>query len=376
MKFLVDCHCFDFPIPQGINTYLCGLYSALIPMAQDIEFVLAANNTDRLKAIFGEADNIFYVQIPHEGSLKRLVSVFPALIKKHGIDIAHFQYVAPFIKKCKTVVTLHDILFMDFPDYFPFTYKLTKGLMFRYAATHADMLLTVSDYSRKRIAAHYHIPEDTIMVTPNAVTDRFSSVSRVNAQNYVKEQYGIDNYIFYVSRLEPRKDQYGLIKAYAESQLAKQGFYLVIAGEESIKDVRIGTLMAQIPSDVKSMIRFLHGIDDTSLIYLFKGASLFVYPSKAEGFGIPPLEAAVAEIATICNNATAMSSFDFFGHRLIDTSHTECLSQAMVDTLKNPPSEQELKQIHSDVMNRYNWETIAKSFHAELLSRFNLGRKG
>lgn len=366
MNFLIDCHCFDFSIPQGINTYLRGLYGALIPMAQDIEFVLAANNIDRLKTTFGEADNISYIQIPHTGSLRRLLSLFPALIKKHGIDIAHFQYVAPFVKNCKTVVTLHDILFMDFPDYFPFTYKLTKGLMFRYAAKHADLLLTVSDYSRERIAAHYHLPSDKIYVTPNAVTDRFSSVSHADARSFVKAQYGIDNYIFYVSRLEPRKDQYGLIKAYIQSQLAKQGISLVIAGEESIKDVRINILMAEIPSDVKNMIRFLHGVDDKALTLLFKGASLFVYPSKAEGFGIPPLEAAVAEIATICNNATAMNDFDFFGHRLIDTSDTDNLSKTMVETLQSPPSEQELRQIHNDVMNRYNWETIAQLFHIEL----------
>lgn len=366
MKLLVDCHCFDFPTPQGINTYLSGLYGALIPMAQDIEFVLAANNIDRLKSIFGEGDNLSYVRIPQAGSLQRLVSVFPPLIKKHGIDVAHFQYVSPFVKNCKTVVTLHDILFMDFPDYFPFTYKLTKGVMFRYTAKRADMLLTVSDYSKKRISAHYDIPLDKIYITPNAVTDRFSSVSRTEAQGYVKSRYGIENYIFYVSRLEPRKDQYGLITAYVQSQLSKQGIPLVIAGEESIKDVRIDTLLAGLPMGVKSMIRFLHGVDNEALTRLFKGASLFVYPSKAEGFGIPPLEAAVAEIPTICNNATAMSDFDFFGHMLMDTSDPDKLAKMMEETIVNPLSKANLNKISNDVMNRYNWHKIALGFKEQL----------
>lgn len=366
MKLLVDCHCFDFPIPQGINTYLRGLYGALMPMAQDIEFILAANDLNRLKSIFGEGDNIKYVRIPQGGSLKRLVSIFPKLIKETGADIAHFQYVAPFIKGCKTVVTLHDILFMDFPDYFPFTYKLTKGVMFRYTAKRTDMLLTVSNYSKKRISAHYGIPLNKIYVTTNAVTDRFSTISHEEARKYVKSRYGIERYIFYVSRLEPRKDQYGLITAYIQSHLSEQGIALVIAGEESIRDARIGTLIAKLPSDIKTKIHFLYGVDDEALRHLFKGASLFVYPSKAEGFGIPPLEAAIAQIPVICNDATAMGDFDFFGSRLIDTSNSHKLAEMMEETIVNPPSEANLNKISNDVMNRYNWHKIALGFKEQL----------
>lgn len=72
MRLLVDCHCFDYPTPQGINTYLCGIYSELIPIATDIQFFLAATNTDNLKQIFGEHTNVHYVKIEHGGSFKRL----------------------------------------------------------------------------------------------------------------------------------------------------------------------------------------------------------------------------------------------------------------------------------------------------------------
>lgn len=194
MRLLVDCHCFDYPTPQGINTYLRGLYGSLIYKTTNIEFFLTANNLNNLKNIFGERENITYLRIPAKGSLSRLLSIFPSLIKENRIDVAHFQYVAPFIKNCKTIVTLHDILFKDFPQYFPISYRITKNILFKYTAKRADILLTVSEYSKKQIAKHYNICESKIDVTPNAIIDRFSSISPLDARKYVKKHYGINTY--------------------------------------------------------------------------------------------------------------------------------------------------------------------------------------
>lgn len=369
MRLLVDCHCFDYPTPQGINTYLRGLYCALIPMAPDIEFYLAANNVAILKKIFGERPNIHYVQIPHKGSLSRLLSVFPNAIKENKIDVAHFQYVAPFRKHCKTVVTLHDILFLDFPQYFPLSYRISKGLLFKHSAKNADLLLTVSEYSKRQIALHYKIADSKIKVTENAVLDRFSSITKNEAQAYVRQKYNLDRYILYVSRLEPRKDQYGLIKAYFGSGLFNDGIKLAIVGEESIKDPRITELLSSQPEDATAHIAFLNGVLDDALTNLYKAASLFVYPSKAEGFGIPPLEAATAEVPTICNNATAMGDFECLSPRLTDTSNTTHLAKMMRDVLSDTPSADELKAIKDKVMKRYNWESIA-SYYLEALKTF------
>lgn len=369
MKLLVDCHCFDYPTPQGINTYIQGLYTALIPKAQDIQFYLAANNIDNLRNIFGEHSNIEYVKIPKAGSFSRLASVFPKIISKYSIDYAHFQYVAPFIKNCKTIITLHDILFKDFPQYFPLSYRVTKGLMFKYSAKHADVLLTVSEYSKERIVHHFKIESNKIYVTPNAVEDRFSVISREEGIKFASKNYNIDRYIIYVSRQEPRKNQYGLVKAYIASNLWKSGIDLVILGEKTLEDRNLLRLLEGTSDDIKSCIHFLSGIDNDSLTYLLKGASLFVYPSMAEGFGIPPLEAGIAKIPTLCNNSTAMGDFKFFGPNLIDTSNTENLASEMQRILANPPSEQELHDVYNSIMNQYNWKAIAQNFYEVLISR-------
>lgn len=367
MKILVDCHCFDYPTPQGINTYLRGLYSSLIPIAKDIEFYLAANNIGNLKSIFGEHRNVVYVKIPHKGSAARLFMIFPSVIRKYSIDFAHFQYVAPFIKTCKTIITLHDILFLDFPEYFPLSYRISKGMMFKYSAKKADLLLTVSSYSQKQISKHYKIEEENIYVTHNAIIDRFSNISKENACTYVSQKFGIDRYILYVSRLEPRKDQFGLIKAFVESNVYKDGISLVIVGEESIPDKRIDCFLSTLDISISSKIYFLKGIKDKELALLYRGATVFVYPSKAEGFGIPPLEAAVAEIPTICNNITAMEDFDFFGQNLINTADISNLAQVIRHTINNPNEKHELYRIREEILKRYNWDSIAQGFYGILM---------
>ena len=371
MKLLVDCHCFDYPTPQGINTYIKGLYTSLVPIAKDVDFYFAANDTNNLKLIFGEYRNVFYIKIPHCGSLSRLLGIFPTLIREYSIDWAHFQYVGPLFKACKTIVTLHDILFLDFPKYFPLSYRISKGLMFRYAAKRADLLLTVSSYSKRQITQHYNIKAENIFVTPNAITDRFSLIKKEDANEFVRQKYGLEKYVLYVSRLEPRKDQFGLIKAFIESGVYKHGVSLVIVGEETIHDNRIDEYLARLDETAKGRIIFLKGILDYELANLYRGAALFVYPSKAEGFGIPPLESAVSEITTICNNQTAMKDFDFFGERLIDTSDTSKLADMIRESLQKPLCCNELSLLKKQVLEKYNWNNIAQEFY-KILTYQNL----
>lgn len=372
MKLLVDCHFFDYSTPQGINTYIRGLYTSLIPIAQDIKFYLAANDIENLKSIFGEHENVVYINIPHTGSLSRLLKTYPSVIKKYSIDWAHFQYVSPFIKTCKTIITLHDILFMDFPEYFPLSYRISKGIMFKYAAKRADLLLTVSSYSQKQIACHYKLNSDNIFITTNAITDRFSNIKKVDAHKFISQKLGVEKYLLYVSRLEPRKDQFGLIKAFVESKVYDEGVSLVIVGEESIHDKRIDKYLSELNNSVKSKILFLNGVKDEELAFLYRGASLFVYPSKAEGFGIPPLEAAVSEIPTICNNKTAMGDFDFFGSRLVDTSDINKLALLIRSTLKSKIQDVELAKIKKIILSRYNWDHIAQKYYEILMKGNNM----
>lgn len=116
MNLLVDCHVFDGKF-QGTRTYIQGLYQSLIKY-KNINFFFAAQDVDNLKKYFGDNSNVHYISLKSGSSIKRLAIEFPQIVKKYKIDFAHYQYISPLTKCCKEIVTVHDLLFLDYPQFF------------------------------------------------------------------------------------------------------------------------------------------------------------------------------------------------------------------------------------------------------------------
>lgn len=302
MKLLVDCHVFDGKF-QGIRTYLQGLYAEMVRHL-DIDFYFAAQDTERLKTVFGEAKNIHYVSLHSGGSIKRLAVEFPRVIKELDIDYAHFQYISPLVKRCKEIVTIHDLLFIDMPQYFPLTYRVKNGLLFRLSAKKADVLLTVSEFSRQEMMRHFCINADSIAVTPNAVLPIEEDMPLPD----VKAKWQLDKYILTVGRLEPRKNFLLLLKAFVEMRLYEQGYKLMIVGAPDMTYQAFVDYHAALSEDSKKAV-VMTTASFPELVALYKNATLFVFPSLGEGFGIPPLEAIEYGCPVLCSDATAMGEF-------------------------------------------------------------------
>ena len=185
MRLLVDAHVFDGKF-QGTRTYLEGLYSRMVNHG-DIEFYFAAYDIHKLKKVFGKARNVHYVKLPYCGSIKRLLFVYPRIIEEYKIDYAHFQYITPLYKKCKEIVTMHDLLFLDYPQYFPSWYRLSKKLLFKASAKRADVLLTVSDYSKDAIVRHFPIEKNRIHITYNSILP----IGHIDNNFAIRGKYGL-----------------------------------------------------------------------------------------------------------------------------------------------------------------------------------------
>lgn len=359
-RLFVDAHCFDYPSYEGVNTYIRGLYTTLIKIAKDITFVFASAHPDKLKGIFGDHPNVEYVRLHHSNRFIRLLYEYPRLTKKLRIDAAHFQYVAPFFKNCTTIITIHDILFKDYPEFFPKFYRLSKGMMFRRSAHAADILLTVSDYSRRRLALHYNIAASEILVTPNAAQTELYSSSDISEQTSPhNKEFG--RYILNVSRLEPRKNLTSMLKCYVELRLWEKGYEMVMIGRDSLPVPEMADMMKKLPEEIRKHIHILSNQSYDEMRDWYAGASLFIYPSKAEGFGIPPIEAGAMGIPVICSDSTAMAEFSFFGRNLIDISDIDLLKQRIIDNLEHR-DEAMLADIRKSILSTYSWTTSARIF--------------
>ncbi len=364
MKLLVDCHCFDFNMSQGITTYIEGIYKILPRLAMDINIYFVAKDVDKIKKIFGEASNIQYIPLVSRNRIYRLLFEIPNIIKNYGIDLAHFQYVSPLIKNCKTIVTLHDILFVDYPEYFPLSYRVSKRPFFYHSAKKADLLCTVSNYSRSQISNHYNIPKDNIYITPNAVSKEFLSIDEGRIERMPEK------YLLYVSRIEPRKNHISILESYLRLRLYDEGYYLVFIGKETVDTPELHNALNLLSQDIKEKVIPISQANFSDLKKWYKNADLFLYPSKAEGFGIPPIEASVAGVPVICNDKTAMSDFKFYKEDLIDFENKDLLDSRILYHLSRH-SNKEVDLIKNEILSKYNWESIAYDFN-QALNRFRL----
>lgn len=367
IRLLVDMHSFDGK-PEGITTYLQGLYSAAIHQAADkVHFFMCASDCEKLKDIFGEKENITYLSIPHSGLVKRILWTYPRLIRQHQIDYAHFQYTIPFRCACKRLVTIHDVFFEDFKEGYSWRYAKPRHFLFKYAARHAEFIFTMCDYSRSRIAFHYGIPAERINLTPNAVSGKFSGEVASSTLD-VKQKYGIDgDYILYLGRKEPRKNHAGLVSAYQASRLWEENIHLALVGGFSLPVPELEVALLQLPPQIRNKVHCIDSVEYSELCAWYRQAKAFVFPSLAEGFGIPPLEAAICRIPTLCSSMTSMSEFDFFGNRLVDPTNANVLSKGLREIVYSSDKEQ-LEQIARKVQERYSWEKSAGSL-LEIIQR-------
>jgi len=354
IKIFVDCHVFDGPY-QGTTSYLKGLYSQLINN-KTILFYLASNNPENLEKIFGRHANVVYLKYRFKNKYLRLFLDIPSMILKFKITFAHYQYIVSPIKRCRNIVTVHDVMFLDFPEYFPTSYKIKNKFLFKWSAKNSDIVLTVSDYSKRRIQKHFNL--EKIVVTTNAVDSIYSEKHQKSiSKEYIKTNFGIKDFFLFVSRFEPRKNHLTLLKVFVENEhyLNRE---LVFIGNDALECKALDMYYNSLTEEIKAKVKFLKKVNFNDLLLFTRAADLSVYPSIAEGFGIPPLESIAATTPTICSNATAMSDFDFIHEFLFNPLDEKEMNEKIHQAL----SYTDWKNKKLEMLKKYNWEDSANEF--------------
>lgn len=361
IRLFADAHVFDGEY-QGSRTFIKELYTQLA-LNDKLHLFIAAYNINHLKTHFPESANITYIKYSSKNRFLRLLIQIPAILKKHHIDYAHFQYIIPVFKPCRYIVTTHDVLFNDRPQYFSKWYRIQKNFLYRYAVKRADLLTTVSDYSKQSISRYFKINPGKIHVIPHGVADAFfEAYNKTEAQSSISNKYKTGQIILYVSRFEPRKNHALLLKAFVSLELYSKGYTLVLAGHRSLPVPDFDVLLQSLPEAAQKRVLVLKTLDDAELRWFYKAAAVFVYPSAAEGFGMPPLEAAALGIPVLCNNQTALSDFTFFKANHFHFINDSVLKERLTAALNCAENNSELAAIRTFIKQNYTWAKAATAF--------------
>lgn len=362
MNLFVDAHVFD-GILQGSRTYLKELYSELIQKNPSVNFFFGASDTKNLEKEFGIHANTTFVRYHTSNKYLRMAVSIPYIILKYKIDIAHYQYISPLFKLSKEILTIHDVLFLDFPEQFPSGYRIINKILFKWSARRSDYILTVSDYARQSIARHFRMSPEDIHVIQNGVTaDFFEPVGELPD---IKKRFNLDKYLLYVSRIEPRKNHILLLKAFVELNLWKEGYCLVFIGSVTLKAPLLDSYLKDLSPEIRETVRFIDGSFGNELKSFYRNCRLFIYPSLAEGFGIPPLEAIASGVPVLCSNTTSMSDFSFLKDSFFNPESIDDIKEKIVQKLH------EEKCIQDSVINfvrqNFSWERPANDFAGLIL---------
>jgi glycosyltransferase involved in cell wall biosynthesis len=238
-------------------------------------------------------------------SANRFYSVFkrPVTVKiKEKVDVWHMTTPLPIkIKGVKTVVTVHDLI----PLKVPFTTLDVKANfyhLFKWACHHADLILAVSEQTKKDIIEIYGVEESKVKVTWQSI----KTISRHNDEQFDQKYLSSnriekEKYVLFVGNIEPKKNIKSLITAMS---FVDENVKLVIVGKKAWlwKD-QLKNLKKYLS---KSRVQFMNFVDDDELAVLYRNASCLVFPSLYEGFGLPVLEAMQYDCPVICSGITSL----------------------------------------------------------------------
>lgn len=258
----------------------------------------------------------------------------------------------PLIHPKKIYTTLHDVGFEDNPELYDQLSLWYHRWSAKFAVKRATHIFTISEFSKKRILEIYKCPPGKLTVTHLGVDLRFSA-----ADPRVLEKHGLKtgSYIFFLGRLEPKKNILGMVKAF---EVANLPVSLVLGGSK-VRTKDVEEYLRDRPA-LRNKIRFLNNIEKDDMPALYHGARLFLFPTFYEGFGLPILEAQASGTPVITSNETSSPEIAGDGAILVNPRSVEQIAGAIKKLLSDESLRSELVQNGLANVKRFSWEECAR----------------
>ncbi len=287
----------------GISQYTLRLIQGLAQIDQEDEFLVLRDRRDSLTI----TDNNHFKRInlwtPSHHRLEQwgLRFELPSL----GLDLLHSpDFIPPFHRHFKSVITIHDLAFLLYPHFLTQDSACYYGQIDQ-AVKSTDHIIAVSESTKQDTIRLLGVPESKISVIYEAANPLYHPMDRDQARAYVRRAYELEEYLLFVSTIEPRKNLPTLLHAFrALRDQYKVKTVLAVVGRRGWLSEGAFALVEKLR--LKDRVRFLGQVPLEDLVYLYNGAQALVHPSFYEGFGLSPLEAMLCGAPVICSNVSAL----------------------------------------------------------------------
>ena len=243
-------------------------------------------------------------------------------------------------KGCKYIVTLHDLIFIHTPQYYHWIDRQIYNFKFRRACRCADRVIAVSEYTKQEIMHYYHTPESKIDVVYQGCDPVFSQEIEEGKLQEVKARYQLpDKFVLYVGSIEERKNLMLVAKAMAELNRRAAIHVVAVGRRTAYVDQIQDFLKAQ---GIDHLFHFYHQVPYADLPSFYKWASVFAYPSRIEGFGIPLLEAISSGVPAIGCTGSCLEEAGGPNSIYVNPDDAKGMADAILRTCTDEPLRQHM----------------------------------
>ncbi|PIT86429.1 MAG: hypothetical protein COU33_03200 [Candidatus Magasanikbacteria bacterium CG10_big_fil_rev_8_21_14_0_10_43_6] len=367
----------------GVGMYTHGLLDAVFQVDTDTTYYLFYNSYADLSAHIPvwSQKNVHIIHTRWPNKLLHILVLLKCMaldklvlryIHKHISDkVDHLDYFfSPNIhfthisKKTKHILTMHDLTFA----LVSYTYSWRRRLWHwflrpKQQCAQAQSIVVPSDHTAQDLVALWGVPREKITVlSPGVGAEFLAHISDPLQDAAVRKQYALPNkYVLFLGTLEPRKNVCSLIEAFCRSGIRDMGYTLIIAGPRGWKDTPI--LHAIERSRGVAYIGYV-APEDKPILYRL--ATLFVYPSWYEGFGLPVLEAFTVGTPVITSNRSSLPEVAGDAAYLVHPENISDIAEGLRRLVQGTAVQHILQRKGYTVAKKFSWRKSADTFLAIL----------
>ncbi len=289
----------------------------------------------------------------------------PKAVKKAKPDILHCTAnTAPLFCKTPMLITIHDVIYLESVSFSGSSYQNFGNLYRRFivprVAKKAKLIITVSEYEKRIIADRLKLPDDKIRVVYNGANPQFKVIDDKNKLDEFRTKYSLpDKFILHFGNTAPKKNTIGVLKAY-QLYTKSDANALPLVITDCTRDYIMDLLKQFDATDLINKIQILDYVVFSDIPYLYNLASVFLYPSHRESFGMPVIESMACGTPVITSNTSALPEIAGGAACLVDPQSPNEIFEQIKRLLSDEQLYRSKQQQGFENAKRFSWRNAAE----------------
>jgi glycosyltransferase involved in cell wall biosynthesis len=364
MRIGINFHTLDKCI-SGVEYYSLGLLKGLLNIDKRNKYVVYTNQPDLIKGYVPPSKNLTIIEVKNiKTRIARILwehTQLPRIARRQELDVLHCPtYICPLCRmSVPCVVTIHDTIAIDHPEWCKWTNALYFNLFMKAAAKKASRVISVSKCTANDLKRNFDLPCSKIRIIYSGIDGIFKKNTSPSRQSEVKVRYNLpERYILYVGNIEPKKNIWTLLCVQRELQKKGLPHRLVIVGKRSwgVK-VELNEISKEITSNNIVLVGY---VDRRDLPFVYQMADVFVFPSLYEGFGFPPLEAMACGTPVVSSSKGALGETVMDAALIVEPHSIQQIAQAVLSVIMDSSLRERHIRMGIRQSSMFNWERTAR----------------